>query len=135
MKRQLTCACCGGDAGRWTQWHNQDAGWGLCPNCAAWIAGRRDTDLDRTYGLPGVHREAPTFTTHGRRFNVLASFSNTPAGEVAANSFMAVNENASLLAIANGRVILADKDDMGEPDPITTYYADRANGAHAAKAP
>ena len=35
--RWLRCACCGDDAGKFIQWHNQDDGFGLCARCADWI--------------------------------------------------------------------------------------------------
>lgn len=63
--RYLRCACCGSDAGKWQQWPNQDTGFGLCARCADWIIERDlrkpeewRTDMVRTYGQPGVHREA-----------------------------------------------------------------------------
>ena len=34
-RKTLSCACCGSDAGKWKQFSNQDAGWGLCRKCAA----------------------------------------------------------------------------------------------------
>jgi len=56
--RQLACSCCGGDAGRFEQWWNQDTGWGLCGACATWITerGMSADELDRTYGKAGTHR-------------------------------------------------------------------------------
>ena len=63
--RWLRCACCGNDAGKWHQWPNQDSGFGLCSRCADWIIERDArkppdwrTDMNRTYGIPGVNREA-----------------------------------------------------------------------------
>lgn len=65
--RPLTCACCGGDAGIWQQWHNQDTGFGLCAKCADWITERDArlpadfrTDLTHHYGRPGYHRAPAT---------------------------------------------------------------------------
>ena len=62
--RRLECCCCGGDAGRWQQWWNRDAGYGLCGRCATWIATRetkqdRPTaeEMNRCYGIEGVHRQ------------------------------------------------------------------------------
>lgn len=58
--KRKTCACCGGDAGRFVQWPNQDAGYGLCRPCVEWIQ-RRGThtpeEFERTYGREGVHYE------------------------------------------------------------------------------
>jgi hypothetical protein len=57
--RQLTCACCGGDAGYWQQWWNQDDGYGLCGKCAAWIGKREGiAQLNDHYGIEGIHRES-----------------------------------------------------------------------------
>lgn len=70
--RQLTCACCDGEAGTWQQWFNQDSGYGLCSKCADWIIERDmrkpeewRTDMDRTYGVPGKNREpGPKYETY-----------------------------------------------------------------------
>lgn len=61
--RQLTCSCCGADAGRWKQYWNQDTGFGLCPKCRDWIWERNHpsmphAEFERTYGVPGVNYEA-----------------------------------------------------------------------------
>lgn len=57
----LRCACCGGDTiGR--QWHNQDDGFGLCPQCTEWIKGRdrlTPGEMEFTYGVDGVHYNVP----------------------------------------------------------------------------
>jgi len=52
-------------AGEFIQWHNQDDGFGLCARCADWIIERDQrkppdwrTDMSRTYGIPGINREA-----------------------------------------------------------------------------
>lgn len=62
----LTCTCCGGDAGKWHQFWNQDTGYGLCASCASWIASRGYSQeyLDETYGKEGLHREAPQKPPH-----------------------------------------------------------------------
>jgi len=57
MKRHLGCSCCGGDAGRWLQWWNQDTGFGICVRCVDWRRSRGTdaaTILDY-YGKRGVH--------------------------------------------------------------------------------
>jgi hypothetical protein len=56
-RRRLRCACCGGDAGRWTQWFNQDTGYGICQSCVQWQLGRRTdpTEIARHYGKEGVN--------------------------------------------------------------------------------
>ena len=59
-KRQLTCACCGGDAGRFQQFFNQDTGYGVCSSCVTWIKGRgmNQAEFERIYGKPGINYEA-----------------------------------------------------------------------------
>jgi hypothetical protein len=65
--RHLECACCGGDAGRFYQWHNQDTGYGACPGCVdstmargpEYLA-RHEIDFIDLYGIPGVHRAPAT---------------------------------------------------------------------------
>lgn len=61
--RHLTCSCCGGDAGRFKQFHNQDTGYGMCPRCVDDIVERgpeymerHGIDINQTWGMPGVHR-------------------------------------------------------------------------------
>ena len=62
----LTCACCGGCAGKFVQWFNQDTGFGLCANCRDWMLAPRDGKPPREttesvremFGLPGVHYAA-----------------------------------------------------------------------------
>ena len=64
MKRRLECCCCGGDAGRWSQWHNRDTGYGVCTKCVDWIKTRQrsneadrpdDAEILRLYGQEGVN--------------------------------------------------------------------------------
>lgn len=123
--RFLKCACCGGDAGCWEQWHNQDTGWGLCAPCSAWIAGRgmRPEEMNSVYGMVGVHREAPTHALYGWKFAVLATFSNTDAGTDRANAFMTANPGASVLEVTKSEIILAMNDDMGRKPAAPTSQA------------
>ena len=61
--KTLYCACCAAmTKGR--QYHNQDAGYGLCPDCAKWILNRdipglkginRADYIKETYGIKGYH--------------------------------------------------------------------------------
>lgn len=68
MTRELTCACCGGEAGKFEQWFNQDTGFGICRRCFDWIEQREQRkpaefrmDMRRAYGIPGVnYSEEPT---------------------------------------------------------------------------
>lgn len=112
------CACCGGDAGCWVQWHNQDAGWGLCASCAPRIVGKGMSadEMDHTYGKEGVHRETPTHALSARRFRVMVSFPDTDAGADAANAYMEANEGACVLDVtAEGEIVLAHFKDNGIP--------------------
>jgi hypothetical protein len=62
-RRELTCACCGGAAGRFQQWHNQDKGFGICARCIAWMRQPTSTKPVREseaairdyYGVEGVN--------------------------------------------------------------------------------
>lgn len=62
--RTLMCACCGGyTMGR--QWHNQDAGWGLCNACVTRCfqgCGNSEIEFERTYGTRGVHCDIPPYS-------------------------------------------------------------------------
>lgn len=62
--RQLACACCGGDAGRWQQWYNQDTGYGVCADCVAWMrkpasatrpARESEENIRDYYGVEGIN--------------------------------------------------------------------------------
>ena len=70
-------------------------------------------EMERTYGKPGIHREAPTHVIHGRRFHVLATFTNTEAGTARANAYMTANPSASVLEVTQTEIILADTSDRG----------------------
>ncbi|WP_234265232.1 hypothetical protein [Hydrogenophaga sp. NFH-34] len=122
--RRLKCACCGGEAGHWQQWHNQDTGWGLCRTCADWIMSQPSTrtyhnelasplQFCRTYGLPGKNYE-PRYQRHcGLDFAIVASFPNRVKGTSDANEFMALFRGTSVLGIFGDQIILAMKDDIG----------------------
>jgi len=59
----MICACCGGDAGHYAQWHNQDKGHGICRTCVERVKAHRPFGHDpitpeqfqRTYGIEGVN--------------------------------------------------------------------------------
>ena len=55
--KTLRCCCCGGyTKGR--QFHNQDEGFGLGSCCVEFVRPRVD-DMERTYGIEGVHYLLP----------------------------------------------------------------------------
>lgn len=56
--KTLQCACCG-ERTKGKQHWNQDTGYGLCPRCAVWIAGRKGDEELKGYGTPGVNFAAP----------------------------------------------------------------------------
>lgn len=120
---RMQCACCGSDAGRWKQWFNQDSGYGVCARCVDWIMDRErrtpmgPAEFRRTYGVPGVNYEPKLRSHNGRWFVILAEFPNTEDGTREANDYMAAFPGASVLVVADGRVILADKADMGVTAP------------------
>jgi hypothetical protein len=52
----LTCSCCGSShLGR--QWHNRDAGYGICVKCADWLQdkGESPETMKQNYGSNGIH--------------------------------------------------------------------------------
>lgn len=52
--RSLLCCCCGGRLeGR--QFFNQDTGHGLGDCCVSYVKSRTPDDMERTYGVDGVH--------------------------------------------------------------------------------
>ena len=62
-KVHLECSCCGGYAGRFEQFWNQDDGYGVCTRCVDDIIERGEEymafhgiDINKTWGLPDVHR-------------------------------------------------------------------------------
>ena len=52
---------------------------------------------------------------HGRRFKVLAVFTNTQSGKAQSNAYMAANPGSSVLAVDGPEIILAHLDDKGVP--------------------
>lgn len=113
--RPMKCACCGGYAGKFHQHWNQDTGYGICRSCVDWIASRGESpeSIRFTYGKAGHNYEAKQHRLGGRLFNVLAEFFETDAD--AANAYMTKYHGASVLAVEDGRVILADVADEGVP--------------------
>lgn len=61
--RQLECAVCGDDAGRWQQHWNRDTGYGICRKCVEWLVNEhrdRPEEIRDLYGVEGVNYEGPT---------------------------------------------------------------------------
>ena len=55
-KRNLTCCVCGGNAGRWEQHWNRDAGYGICFACITWVRlGETEEEIAQNYGKEGVN--------------------------------------------------------------------------------
>lgn len=55
-KKSLICSCCGADAGRWYQWPNRDAGYGVCLSCVVWVSSRESPeDIEHQYGVHGIN--------------------------------------------------------------------------------
>lgn len=117
MKRQKTCSCCGGDAGKFEQWPNRDAGYGLCRKCADWILGRGETpeEFRRCYGVAGIHYEPKMFRLYGREYIILAEFPNNEQGMCDGNAYMLAHDGACLLDAQGDTAVLAHCDDMGKP--------------------
>lgn len=115
MSRQLQCACCGGDAGRWRQHWNQDTGYGICARCRDWVQrdGMDPAEFRQTYGKPGLNLEPKTVEHMGRRFAVLAEFQEEDKDR--ANDYMTKYPDAAVLLVRDGVVVLADMYDLGHP--------------------
>lgn len=63
-KRELACNCCGGMAGRFVQWFNQDTGYSICRSCldGQYIARGESAATIRDYfGVEGVNYAASGF--------------------------------------------------------------------------
>lgn len=63
--RNLECNCCGGRAGRFSQWWNRDTGFGQCGKCSDWSLERGNPieHIRDMAGNPGEHREAGPIET------------------------------------------------------------------------
>jgi putative N-acetylmannosamine-6-phosphate epimerase len=60
-ERWLTCSCCGDRAGRFHQWPNRDAGYGICRKCIEWfLRDERMTaeQIKDCYGIDGINYAA-----------------------------------------------------------------------------
>lgn len=57
IRRQMRCACCGRDAGRWQQHWNRDTGYGVCAPCVTWMRSRgvSEAEIADDYGQEGVN--------------------------------------------------------------------------------
>lgn len=55
-KSEKDCTCCGGEAGQWAQWWNQDTGYTVCESCLELCGGGQTPgDFTLCYGQPGEH--------------------------------------------------------------------------------
>lgn len=53
--RRLVCACCG-ESTKGRQWHDRDAGYGVCASCFSETAGKQGLEeAERLYGKTGIH--------------------------------------------------------------------------------
>ncbi|MDQ2077506.1 hypothetical protein [Marinimicrobium sp. ABcell2] len=58
----------------------------------------------------------PTYFFHmARAFRIVAEFPDTEEGTRAANRYMTDHTTAAVLCVSNGRVILSDTQDLGQP--------------------
>lgn len=117
-KTSKTCSCCGGEAGKWQQWHNRDTGWGMCRVCIDWLVQRDSRDgtpeaVWDLYGIPGVHHEPAYYVTFGLKYVVLAEFRYSDENVKRANQFMLDHEGACLLHADEQRIVLVHADDLG----------------------
>ena len=55
--RNLSCCCCGADAGRWKQHWNRDTGYGICAACVDWLRGKgeTETEISDLYGVENIN--------------------------------------------------------------------------------
>ena len=113
----MSCTCCGGNAGYWRQWPNQDTEFGLCLDCDEWMSERGSTpqEMCETYGIPGRHRDGRKYQTPGTglTYYIVAEYKDTEEGRRAANKFMERFASVGLLDVNDGRVILASMSDKG----------------------
>lgn len=110
----LDCCVCGGDAGRWAQHWNRDAGYGICSACVAQEAVNETPErLQSLYGLAGVNYGRPTVCHYDRRFFVVGA----TRSQDKANAFMERTPGAAVLKVfeADGLIVMAHEDDEGEP--------------------
>lgn len=68
------------------------------------------------------------YSLYGRSFAIVAEFKDCEEGTREANAFMEANPGASVLAVEDGRVILADKGDQGQPLAYQFYRLTWADG-------
>ena len=114
-QRRLSCSCCGESAGRWHQFFNQDTGFGICLRCITWFRQDKrhdEEDIAQTWGKEGVNWGAG-ITVHGREFQAVACFVESPKGQAKANAWMAEHPTHALLATQDGYYWLADINDKG----------------------
>ena len=77
-------------------------------------ADKLDRMRDALYkAISKAKADAKTYVLHGRRFGIAAEFPDTDEGSRAANAFMTANRDTGVLAVADGRVIIAKLTDKG----------------------
>lgn len=117
----IVCSGCGEDAGYWEPWLATYKGFGLCRDCAALMMsdfGREQInaiDFRKTCGVPGVNFAPRYYTLQERKFVILADFPATEHGCAEANAYLCTFDDARILTIRDGRVILIAADDEGVP--------------------
>lgn len=56
-----------------------------------------------------------TYTLYGRAFKIEAEYPDDDKGTAAANAFMEEHDGMGVLAVAGGRIVIADCADKGVP--------------------
>jgi hypothetical protein len=109
--RKLRCCSCGGDAGRWAQHVNRNAGEGWCLVCITRLrcAGAGPEEIKYLCGVEGVHW-GMTFKVYERHYRITAAFRSQDA----ANCWMMEHPNEGPLAESEGMFLLADVNDKGQ---------------------
>lgn len=128
--KHLRCACCGADAPAFRQWHDQDAGYGLCPRCSVGITAKEGAEyVRRTYGQPGVHHSIDICWIYGAGVTAAMSYDShlvTLADEV---------EYISLLAkkttVGHGDTFVLHEDNPERMAKLSSYRERIMQGIHA----
>lgn len=100
------CQRCGYITTQTTNHYGETYSWGqysACPVCPPWAK--------YTHFGGSTIWECMVFKLYDREYKILATFPET--SQDAANEFMAKTDGAALLAIANGKLYIADAKDEG----------------------